>query len=117
MALPYLVRRQAEQELAAYCENRVPASVRDQVRLEYEFRGNSATIVERRVPWHPALEGEAWTRMPIAQLRYVPDRRRWTLHWPDRNTRWHEDDAVGPAKTLAPLLAEVDDDPTGIYWG
>jgi hypothetical protein len=117
MALPHLVRHQAEQELVAYCANRVPASVRDQVRLEYEFRGNSATIVERRVPWHPALEGETWTRMPIAQLRYVPDRGRRTLYWADRNTRWHEDDTVGPAKTLAPLLAEVDDDPTGIYWG
>jgi hypothetical protein len=117
MGLPELVRRQAERELAAYCEHRVPASVRDQVRLEYEFRGNSATIIERRVPWHPALEGESWTRMPIAQLRYDPERGRWTLFWPDRNTRWHEDDGVSPAKTLAPLLAEVDEDPTGIYWG
>jgi hypothetical protein len=42
--------------------------------------------------------------MPIAQLRYVADRGRWTLYWPDRNIRWHEDDAVTPAKTLAPLV-------------
>jgi Protein of unknown function (DUF3024) len=55
--------------------------------------------------------------MPIAQLGYVAERGRWTLDWPDRNIRWHEDDAVRPAKALAPRLAEVDDDPTGIYWG
>ncbi len=117
MAIPELVRRRAEKELDAFCERRVPAFARDQVRLEYEFRGNAVTVVERRVPWHPALEGQPWSRMPIAQFRYDFGSARWTLYWSDRNSRWHPDEDVDGTGDLSVLLAEVDKDPTGIYWG
>lgn len=117
MALPKKARSEAEEDLRHFCERRVAVLARDQVRLEYEFRGDAATLVERRVPWHPALQDAPWTRMPVAQFRYDRENGHWTLHWPDRNTRWHEDDGVEPSHTLKPLLAEVDEDPTGIYWG
>lgn len=55
--------------------------------------------------------------MPIAQFRYDVGSDRWTLYWPDRNSRWHLDDNVDPSPDIATLLAEVDRDPTGIYWG
>lgn len=117
MALPEPVRTRAQTELGTYCSQRLPDRVRDQVRLEHEFRGNAATLIERRVPWHPAMEGQPWTRMPIAQFRYDVGSDRWTLYWPDRNSRWHLDDNVDPSPDIASLLAEVDRDPTGIYWG
>ena len=56
MALPELVRRQVEKKLGDCCEKRVPASARDQVRLEYEIEGNAATIVERRIPLAAGVE-------------------------------------------------------------
>lgn len=117
MALQELVRRRAEKVLDGFCSDRVPAHLRDEIRIEYEFRGNSVTIVERRVPSHPAREGQPWTRMPIAQFRSDLGTGRWTLYWPGRNNRWHVDDDIDPASDLPPLLAEVDRDPTGIYWG
>lgn len=117
MALPDLVRRRVASELDAFCEKRTPGFARDQVRLEYEFRGDAVTLVERRAPWHPRMEGQPWTRMPIARFRHDLKTSRWTLYWPDRNSRWHIDDGIHPALDLAPLLAEVDRDPTGIYWG
>jgi hypothetical protein len=117
VALPDLVRRQVERALGEYCEKRVPAFARDQVRLEYEIRGNSATIVERRIPWQPVWPEEPWTRFPIAQFRFDSVRRNWTLYWRDRNLRWHLYDLVRPSPAMTDLLAEVERDPTAIFWG
>lgn len=39
------------------------------------------------------------------------------LYWSDRNKRWHEDEGLAPVKNLDLILAELDRDPTGIYWG
>ncbi|MFF5322308.1 DUF3024 domain-containing protein [Janibacter hoylei] len=77
--------------------------------------GATTSPSARRAPW--AGEGE-WTHQPLAQLRYLPDERRWTLHWADRNSRWHEyhegNVFIGSA---AELLTEIDEDPTCIFWG
>ncbi len=54
--------------------------------------------------------------MPVAQLRYVPASQLWTLHWADRNGRWHPyDDRI--AGTAIELLDEIRNDPTCIFWG
>lgn len=53
--------------------------------------------------------------MKIAQLRYDPDDRTWTLHCRDRNERWFLYLDVQPSRDVAPLLAEIDEDPTGIF--
>lgn len=117
MALPELTRRQVERELADFCEKRMPVHVRDQVRLEYEIRGNAATIVECRVPWRPKSSDEPWTRLAVAKLRFDPSQLKWTLHWRDRNERWHVYERIKPSPTISDLLREVDRDPTAIFWG
>jgi hypothetical protein len=114
--MPWDVRTRAELLLRAYCDRRVPEHARHQVRLEYELRGPAATIVERRVPWRPVRPDEPWTRSPVARFRFDPDHRRWSLEWRDRNGRWHPYD-IEPAADLGDLLAELDRDPTGIFWG
>jgi hypothetical protein len=116
MALPELVRAAAEKELDTFCEERVPLRVRDEVRLEYSVRGDTLTLVERRVAWRPKSHDEPWTTQPIAQFRFDSKVRLWTLFWPDRDGHWHRDDAP-PANGVGALLDVVDRDPTGIYWG
>ncbi len=44
-------------------------------------------------------------------------KRRWVLYWRDRNLRWHEYDLLEPGPTFEEALAEVERDPTGIFWG
>jgi Protein of unknown function (DUF3024) len=83
-------------QITRWCQQRVPAQVRDQVSVEHRVRGRIVTIVERRPPWSPAL-GPEWTTMPVAQLRYAPPPPaggRWRLYWADRNRRWHLMDDV-----------------------
>ena len=106
-------------QIRRWCQQRIPTSLEDEIQVEHRVRGRTVTIVERRPPCSPAL-GPEWTTMPIAQLRYAPPPPaggRWRLYWADRNHRWNLMDDVAPAATPAPLLAELDADPTGIFWG
>lgn len=114
MPLPEIVRRRAEQLLTNFCRSRVPDHVRDQYRLEFGVRANSVTLYECRAPWRP---GQPWSRQPSAQFRFDPGQLAWTLYWADRNGRWHPYDDVPPTPDLADLLAEVNADPTGIFFG
>jgi hypothetical protein len=97
-----------------YCDNRIPAHLRDEARVEVTARGKNVTIYDCRPPWHPELT--EWSRVPVAQLRYDPDTNRWTLYCADRNSRWHRYDLIDPG-TAEQLLNEIDNDPTGIFWG
>ena len=98
------------------CEGRVPARLRGQIRIELEVRGRSVTIVECRAPWTPEI-GPAWTRFPIARLRHIAARGVWILDWRDRNLQWHRYDRVDECRHVDPLLAEIQADPTAIFWG
>jgi len=100
--------------IVKYCADRVPAHVRNEVRLELETRGRSVTIIETRPPWEGG-DGP-WTRLKVAQLRYRADSGDWTLHCRDRNEKWFDYDPHFSG-TAAELLAEIDDDPTCIFWG
>lgn len=101
--------------VAKYCDARVPAHARDEVRIEYKVRGKSVTIFDCRPPWHGSV-GPEWSRLPVAQLRFDPVTNEWTLFCADRNSRWHLRDFIEPG-SISELLAEIEADPTGIFWG
>jgi hypothetical protein len=110
MALP----DDAVAEVERYCDERVPAEARSEIRIEYSVRGNAITIVERRPPWSE-LVGPEWSTTKVAQLRY--DGGLWTLYCSDSNDRWWLYDDADPAPDVRPLLAAIDEDATGIFWG
>ena len=58
-----------------------------------------------------------WTRRPVARLRYTKVRDEWSLYWFDRNSKAHLYDFVEPSRSVRHLLAEIDRDPTFIFWG
>ena len=110
MALP----AEAVAQVERYCQSRVPEEMRSQMRIEHGVRGKAITIVERRPPWREDF-GQEWSSTKVAQLRY--DGGMWTLYCPDSNGRWWLYDDVPPARDVAPLLAAIDEDRTGIFWG
>lgn len=57
MPLPPLVRQFTDTKLRAFCEKRVPAHIRDEMRLEIGFRGMSVTLYDLRPPWAPYVTG------------------------------------------------------------
>ncbi|MDH7500319.1 MAG: DUF3024 domain-containing protein [candidate division NC10 bacterium] len=114
MALPELIRKSVEKKLEHYCAARVPPELRGKVRLGYKIRGNSVTLAESRPHFS---DPSIWVDIVVAQFRYDPSQRRWTLYCADRNSRWMEYLDARPTSDLDELLREVDEDPTGIFWG
>ena len=99
-----------------WCAGRVPEPARDQVRVESEVDGRDVTIVECRAPYSADI-GSDWARFPVARLRYLTSRGVWRLHWRDSDERWHEYPDLPFARLVDDRLAEVDRDPTAIFWG
>jgi hypothetical protein len=116
MPLPLDARDSALRQVEQFCRERVPEESLAQLRLEHALRGNSITLIERRPPWSE-LVGPERSSMKIAQLRYAPKARVWSLYTCDSNYRWWPYDFIEPASDVGPLLAEIDADPTSIFWG
>jgi hypothetical protein len=114
MALPELVKKRVEGKLKKYCEEKVPERVRDRVRVEFKIRGDNVTLLERRPAF---MNPDIWVSIPVAQFRYNPDNKKWYLYWCDRNSRWHFYFDLEPTANLDALIREVEEDPTGIFWG
>jgi hypothetical protein len=112
--IPPLKRQLAETVLSKYCRNKVPAEYQDELRITFEFRGSNVTLYENR----PAAFGQpGWTKLSIAQLRYSEEDNNWTLYCADRNGRWHLYMECDPEKDMDKLIKEIDEDPTGIFYG
>lgn len=101
-----------------WADRRLPDHIKDEIRIEVDVGRGFVTIFECRPPWHPRI-GPEWTRSPVARLRRNAQSALWTLYYSDRNSRFHRYDAFGfkPSTLVDDLLAEIDDDPTCIFWG
>jgi hypothetical protein len=110
VALSPEIRGAAERDIGRFCAARSSGDY----RFEYEVRGDAITLRERRPPWRPE-PGAEWSALDIAQLRYGG--RSWTLYWKRSNGRWQRYDGIGPAVDVGALLAEIDADPDGVFWG
>ncbi|NLT54592.1 MAG: DUF3024 domain-containing protein [Actinomycetales bacterium] len=112
MALPELDVARVQR----WCAARIPERARHQVRLECEVTARHLTIVERRAPWREDF-GPQWSSLPIARLRYTATTGTWTLYWRDRNLRFHTYDPIAPSPRIEDLLAEIEGNPGGIFFG
>ncbi|MFJ1762675.1 DUF3024 domain-containing protein [Amycolatopsis sp. NPDC088138] len=99
-AIPELALRQIER----WCAQRVLG----QVRVECRTRGRTVTIVECR--------GPEWTEQKIAQL-HLDEYGIWSVRRADRDGQWLTYPDAPVASTPPALLAEIDRNPDGIFWG
>ncbi len=99
-----------------WCQKKVPARVRDKVRVECEASGRDLTIIELHAVPESGADQE-WLRHPVARLRYMKSRGIWRLYWGDSNDRWHEYPDLPWARDVREVLAEIDRDPTALFWG
>ena len=115
MALPDIQKETVKKSLDGFYDRRIPKNIRDQVRLSYEFRGNSATLFEDRPHWQdPKAE---WSHAKVAQFRFDTESLNWSVYCRDRNGKWHEYIGLKPTKNFSVIIHELDEDPTGSFWG
>jgi hypothetical protein len=104
----------ALEAIRAYCAAKIPEHLADEIRIDARPTGTSVTIFEARAPWDPAKT--AWTETTVAQLRWSGPGDEWTRFCGDGDGRWHRFEPA-PSGSLDDLLAEIDEDSTGIFWG
>jgi hypothetical protein len=96
--------------------DRLPERARGQIRYELDVADRFVTVFECRPPWRPDF-GPDWTRFPIVRLHYTKARREWAVYWRDRNLKFHRFDPLPPSPQIETLLAAVEEDHSGIFWG
>lgn len=84
--------------------------------VEVEENPRGLIIQEARPPWDKKY-GPEWIRTPFARLLFVQKRQEWTLYWADRNSKFHRYELAEATPHIGTLLAEIDADPTSIFWG
>ena len=114
MPIPAPIQSKADQELIAYCAAKIPVQVQNRIKLSISWRGSKATLIEHRPSF---LDPSKWTESPVAQLRFEAPTGLWSLFCRDRNQRWHPYGPMPTSPHLHKFLAELDRDPTGIFWG
>lgn len=93
----------------------VPIDIRDKIRYEMDTGAHDIAIFECRSPWKVEF-GPDWTRSPVARLRYTVVHGMWSLDWRNSHGEFHPYD-INPSPDVTDLLAEIDEDPTAIFWG
>jgi len=122
MAIPENLKKEVEQKLRDFFQKQLPKMNPDMVRLSYKFRGNNLTIFEERRSFYNSFDPDEWTPFPVAQMRYDPKEKNWTLYQLDRNDKWFMYFDAESTPDIEDLLEEIDEDPTGIFsigvfWG
>lgn len=88
--------------------------VRSQLKVGFRFDGFSVILFESRLHFMPPHE---WHEEPVAKFTYVRSGRIWRLFRMLRDLKWHGYEPFPESRDLAPLVSEVQTDPTGIFWG
>lgn len=106
--------RRIERIVGGVCRRRTRPEVAHELRLIYEVDGQSVVISEERPDWRDPAK-----RMltPVAKLRFVRTSGLWTLYWMRADLKWHAYQPAPPTADLATLVAVVDRDPYGAFFG
>ncbi len=93
---------------------KAPHHISDRFRVEFELRGNEVKLFESRPD---ALDKSRWNSYKIARFRKSGDENRWYLYYAGKNERWQSFDPHPSDTDIEKLLAEVEKDSTGLFWG
>jgi hypothetical protein len=114
VAFDELDLKRIDRTVGELCRKCSPPEHADELRTVYEVEGHSVTMYEERPPWDGVGE---WTRGGIARFRFNRSRRQWRLYWMRQDLRWHLYDPDETPADLASLVAMVEADKYGAFFG
>jgi len=114
VAFDELELKRIERTVGELCRTCSPPGHADELRTVYEVEGHSVTMYEERPPWDGVGE---WTRRGIARFRFYRSRREWQLYWMRQDLRWHLYDPDEMPADLDSLVAVVEADKFGAFFG
>jgi hypothetical protein len=104
-----------EATVGGLCRQGSPPEHADKLRTVYEVDGHAVNVLEERPPWRD--DETEWSRTPIARFRYYRSRGEWELYWMRADGRWHYYEPVQPSRSLKMLVAVVERDVYGAFFG
>lgn len=114
MAFTELDLKRIDRTLGALCRRRCPASLRNQVRLEYRVTRHDVLLYESR----PAFrDPSTWTEHGVAKMRFVRTAGEWRLFWQRASLKWQSYEPFASSRDITELVAEIDRDPYGCFFG
>ncbi len=114
MAFSEIELKRIQNVVGKVCTRRSPPHLRDKLRTTYEIINHDVTIFEERPQFY---EPAKWSKMPIAKFKYVRTQKKWKLYWMRRDRKWHLYETDTETNRLEELVAEVDRDPYGAFFG
>ncbi|MCP4332667.1 MAG: DUF3024 domain-containing protein [Gammaproteobacteria bacterium] len=115
MALSEHERYRFERSVRAYIEaRRPPPHIRPELDLGYRFVGQSIEVFETRPAYQRPDEK---IEHPIAKATYIKSRNVWKIYWMRADLQWHRYEPQATVPTIDDVVAVIDQDPYGCFFG
>ena len=103
-----------ESTVGALCIRRTSPKFKAKLSIEYRVKGHDVTIIERRPKW----DGKpGFTENGVARFKFTRTSKKWRLLWQRADLKWYAYQGTENRTQLAQLVAEVDSDPWGCFFG
>jgi hypothetical protein len=99
---------------AFLARRRPPPDARAQLDFRADIAGSDLVVVEVRPAYN---DKRRIIEHPLAKAKWVDKRKVWRLFWMRSDLKWHSYSPMPEARTIGSLLAEVDRDPHGCFFG
>jgi hypothetical protein len=115
MALPENELRECLAATGGFLERRrPPPKFRELVDLHVEISGSEVVIYEIRARHQNKNEK---VRSHIAKIKWVATQKVWRLFWMRSDLKWHAYPRLPKAAEINSLIAEIEKDPCGCFFG
>ncbi len=114
MAFTELELKRIDRSVGELCRLRSLPQFADELRFVYEVEGHVVSVYEERLPWRG--DGD-WTRSGIARFRFVRSKGVWRLYWMRSDLRWYLYETDEMPSDLDALVAIVEADEFGAFFG
>lgn len=114
MAFSELEKKRIEKIVGTFCDNRVPARARDQLKVGFRIEGQNIFLFESRPRWDDPSE---WMDLDFAKLTYVKSRSAWKLYWMRASGKWNLYKPHGEDNDISKLFNTIDEDSNGCFFG
>lgn len=114
MSFNELELKRIDRTVGDLCRRKTRPEFADKLRFECEVHGHTVSIWEVRPSWDGVGDH---TRMGVARFRLLRSRDEWQLYWMRRDLEWHRYGPAGSNPDLAALVAIVEADECGAFFG
>ena len=115
MALSEFEIKRTEKLVGKFVESRRPEPhIRERLDCSFRIKNQSVEIFSIRPQWD---KPENKIEEPVAKFTFVKTKKKWKLFWMRADLKWHSYQPLAESASLEKVLAEIDRDPHGCFWG